>query len=460
VFFSKKQNHFHTDLESTDSDETAHIVNIYATNDAVDSVNPLRSTNRIHSSYDLSNSFYQDLNFQLDVDSDMDGQPLVLSNMGSRSNSDDENGSFRDVNSDIEFDNQDIVYIRPTLDNRFKKLSTRDIESSLDKYYNVDVENKYSTEIDILTTYVRGQKHLYIQSKRFTQIQLNFLMVSSLILTTLISILTPFYCSYELSSPFISALNSFTTLIIALINYLKLESSIEKYLQVANEYDKLETSLDVCNNKLLFLKKEQEKSSMVMKKIKNFETKISEIKLSHAILIPKEVQFIFPVICHINIMTFIKKTEIYKKTLIKKLKDIKNEIRFILYKWNETRYFLGDTSGNRMNEMSDSSLESPHAFLKRSNDANLFVHNKEKNRLHYLYHAKNTIRDEILNFRSTYNFLDDLFMKEIKEAESNSRFAYLPFCLIKPPVLSKELFVDANPIVLKHFYSIGLIPKL
>jgi hypothetical protein len=414
-----------------------------------------------------NNKGFEDVQMHFFYEELIDGNSPIMSNYGgSRNNSDDERTSFHDVNSDIEFDNKDIVYIRPEKHQQFKKLSLKDIERSLDKYYNVDLENKYSTEIDILTTYVRGQKNLYIQSKMFTQFKLNILMILSLSFTTLNTVVTPFYCSYEDTAFFITVLNALASMIIALINYLKLESSTEKYLQIANEYDKMETALDVCNNKLLFMKNEEEKKKLVMQKIKHFEMKTHEIKMMCTVLIPKEVKIIFPVICHINIMTFIKKTEIYKQGLFKKLKDIKNEIRFILYKW-DTEKNGGECSTDvhdkshieyKFSDFTKKEISAPASGEASTIDQ--FVYEKEKNRLHYLYNMKNTIRDELLNFRSTYSFLDDLFMKEIKDAESNRFFNYLPFCLLRSPTLSKEQFKDVNPVILKHFHSIGLISNM
>ena len=47
-------------------------------------------------------------------------------------------------------------------DRHFKSLSLEEIEQSLDKYYD-DSDNKFSSELDILITFMKGQKNLYIQ---------------------------------------------------------------------------------------------------------------------------------------------------------------------------------------------------------------------------------------------------------------------------------------------------------
>ena len=55
---------------------------------------------------------------------------------------------------------------------QFRKLSYHEIQQSLDKYYD-DSDNKYSTELDILITYMKGQKtflykHTYFLSANST----------------------------------------------------------------------------------------------------------------------------------------------------------------------------------------------------------------------------------------------------------------------------------------------------
>jgi hypothetical protein len=46
--------------------------------------------------------------------------------------------------------------------NSFKFKAYNDIEKTLGKYY--DNDNKYSSKMDILTTFMKGQKNIYMQS--------------------------------------------------------------------------------------------------------------------------------------------------------------------------------------------------------------------------------------------------------------------------------------------------------
>jgi hypothetical protein len=304
--------------------------------------------------------------------------PITISNHGSRSGSDSDSNN---VDNTYFTDNDENILLH----NRgYRKLSYRETEQLINKYYDLNIDNKFSTEIDILTTFIKAQKNLYIQSKHITQRKLNCLMFPTLFLSASITIIAPFVECMHWSTAFISGLNAIIMMCVSFINYLKLESSIENYLQNAKQYDKLETTLEMTNNKLLFIESDKEKNAMVLAKIKEIEKKISEIKEATNILVPEEIKLLFPIISNINIFSFIKKIEIYKKNLIIKFKDVKNEIRYILYK-------LG---------------------------TNMIHDNvKEKSRLQFLYDVKNKLKDELLEFQSAYSHIDSIFTKEIKLAE-------------------------------------------
>ena len=191
-----------------------------------------------------------------------------------------------------------------------------------------------------------------------------------------------------------------------------MESRAEMYLHIANQYERLESSLEMASNQLLFIENTIDQDTMALSKIKEFETHMNDIKDSTPVLIPAYVRQMYPAISYINIFLFIKKMEIYKKNLIIKFKDIKNEINYILYKW--AIHPLDETT-----------------------------HTTEKLRLDYLYKAKDKIKDELIQYKYAYNYIDDIFTLEIKQAESNKLlwFLYRP---VKPT------FEKCNPVIDKY----------
>jgi hypothetical protein len=270
----------------------------------------------------------------------------------------------------------------------YRNLSFEQIQHTLDKYYEESHANKYASEIDILTTYIKGQKHLFIQSKYLTQWKLNCLMFPCLFITAAITIIAPFIECQHWSPGFVSGLNACIALFLSMINYLKLESSTEIYLFMANHYDKIETILNMTNSKLVILDNDTEKKQLVLRKIGEVESKIKELKESYTLLIPEEVKRLFPTICHINIFLFIRKMEMHKKHLIHQFRDVKNEIRYILYRWKKK-----DTQEDDLDTI------------------------KEKHRLSYLYTVKSNLKTEIIKYRNAYSKMEEVITDEIKMAE-------------------------------------------
>jgi hypothetical protein len=308
----------------------------------------------------------------------------------------------------------------------FKKKDYNEIENSLCKYY--DNDNKYSSKLDILITFIKGQKNIFLQSKSITQFKLNFLMVPILIISAFIAVSAPFIQNNDWSGGFISGLNVIISSFISIMNYMKYETKVEMFAQIANNYDKMEISLEMSNSKLLFIENENEKNKLILSKLSDVEHKINELKEIYNILIPDEVRHMFPIICNLNILSLIKKMEKYRKNLIHKFKDVKNEIRYIIYKWKK-----------------NVSLSSSITNLENLSNIEQI---REKNRLLFLYDIKEKIKDELVDSKKIYDYVEEIFTKEIKNAEHNNKYF---FCFWnKKRVLKSEI----NPLLNKHFHFI------
>jgi len=379
------------------------------------------------------------------------------SNPGSSNNSDIDDKEKREIPrvvektislSDITKLENGMMSIRENVENRglvkrqkrvsrYKQLAYQDIERAMDKYYDTeDLENKFSSEIDILTTYMKGQKNVYIQSKHFSQMRLHMLMIPSLIITSLITVISPIIGCDEMNKWMISLLNGITALFLSLLNYLKLESSTEMYLQMASYYDKMETTLEMANSRLIIMDSKEEKRELVLSKIREIEEKMFETKETNTVLIPEQIKKLFPIVSHINIFSFIKKMENYKKTLLYKLKDVKNELRFILYKW----------------KMEDNSREPTTPITRRDE----LEHIREQKRLQLLYTVKDQLKAEILEYRSAYGHIDEIITREINFAEKklNSWGIWYICCWRRSNTHTN--FKGLNPIIDKYFHFIFL----
>ena len=276
----------------------------------------------------------------------------------------------------------------------FKKKQFHDIEKSLKKYYEYD--NRFSNKLDILITYTKGQKNIFIQSNYLTHKKFVFLMIPAIILSATVAILSPSIQEYHWSGGFICALNIIITSILSILNYTKYELFADKYLQLANQYDKIEFALEMTNSNLVFINDEEERNKVVLEKLKEIEIRLNELKALYNIIIPEIINNIFPIICTINIFSLIKKLDIHKQDLIHKLKDVKNEIEYILYKWSN----IHTNSAEQL---------------------------KDKNRLLFLYDIKEKIKVELSQYANIYDSIDRLFIKEINESERYKTIYYL-FC--------------------------------
>ena len=360
------------------------------------------------------------------------------SNRGSRSNSDEE------PETNISRNNTDISY-RTYHKRHYNKLNYRDVERSIGKYYKQQQSNAlHSNEMDILTTFVKGQKHLYIQSKLLTQQKLNCLVFPAIIISAVITIISPFVECKSWNVGIISGLNAIVTLFISLMNLLKYESSTEMYSLLASLFDNIETSIELTGRKLAIMQhQDNDTTSVVLSKFNEVETKISDYKLTNAVLIPEEIKRLFPIISHINIFSFIKKTDLHRKMLIEKLRDIKNEIYFILYKWEKEEKYA---------QKHNLTINAPLSPALRANSQR----ERERERLTYLYILKDNTKNEIIEFQNTYSVMDTIFNREISGAERhmNKWWGYLLCNYCRPPTPSYDYFDGITPILAEYFSNI------
>jgi len=252
---------------------------------------------------------------------------------------------------------------------KFRKLTYKEVARSFDQY------NSESDELDILITYLNGQKNLYMYSGKFTQYKLHMLMVPIIVLTSSSTLIAPFIMGYQWSGAIISGMNALVLFLVMLCNYFKLESAHNSFSLLSSQYGNLHASLTLGNTHYAT---DSGYSDVMSDKIVEFERKILEIRdLTN---VPSEIKIVFPIISHINIFSFIKHIETYKRNLIIRYKDIKNEIRYIRQKGGE---------GER-----------------------------KKTRYSFLLDMKDKLKSEIIQHKNIYGEIETIFVQEIKRAET------------------------------------------
>jgi len=300
-----------------------------------------------------------------------------------------------------------------------KRLTYEEVEASLEKHHNIELH--LTSELDLLMTYVKGQKHIFSQAHRITKQKFNLLMMPAIFITGSITVIGPFFKEISWSGWILSALNALLTVLIAMNNFMKFQANAELFLNISNQFEKLGISVEMSRNEYLFLEEKEKKHELLLDKRKETEKRIMDIQYNYNnLVIPYEIQLLNPIISHINIFSFFQKIEQYKKMLILKYKDVKNDILFVMNKWEKE------------------AISKERTLQKQT----------EIDKLQNLLKQKEELKNDLLqtNSHNVYAYIDKLFIREMQHSENYYAYhgvdMYL-FC--RPPVL--ERFQYGNPIV-------------
>ena len=274
----------------------------------------------------------------------------------------------------------------------YKKLTYKQTEKQIqDDYFP---ENEYhSSALDILATYLRGQKLIYMESKSHCEARLNGLMMPSIFLSTAATVLSAIIKDYYWGAYLIAGVNGIIAFLLAVVNYLKLDATSEAHKISAHQYDKLQTSVEFLSGTTLLFHNDKK---VIQTKLDDIEKKINEIKGTNQFIIPKDIRTMYPIIYNTNVFLIIKKIEDIRKRKINTLKEVKN------YK----NYLIGVLKSKKNKD------KKQHIIKNLEDEIGRLI--KEKDR-----HINN-----LLILKSAFSIIDEMFIKEMENAEIMKTITY------------------------------------
>ena len=197
----------------------------------------------------------------------------------------------------------------------------REIDDDFAATYSTNEFNN-STICDLIALYVRGQKVLYTEAKTHCEQKLTFLMLPAIAITVACSVLSVVLKGYENGTTITSGLNGVNAFILALINYLKLDTRAEAHRTSAYKFDKLETDLEFNSGKLMFL---TDFSKELPKIVEKAEAQVREIKETNQFVLPESIRRTYPILYGTNLFAEVKLLIVEEMKYMNQLKDALNK---------------------------------------------------------------------------------------------------------------------------------------
>jgi hypothetical protein len=270
--------------------------------------------------------------------------------------------------------------------NTYKKFTYKEVEEKIFQNFFDDSTN-WSSSLDIIGTYLRGQKLIYMESKSYCENKLNRLMMPSIFLSTAATVLSAIIKDYYWGAYLIASVNGLIAFLLAIVNYLKLDAAAEAHKITSHQYDKLQSKTEFLSGQILLFNNTNKE--IIQQEMENVKKKIEEIKETNRFIVPKKIRTLYPIMFNTNVFLIVKKINDITKKKINKIKDLKNEKNHLIEVLKSKEDKDKDKKVLRQIETRISECESE----KRRNEENIVI------------------------LKSSFSTIDEMYMKEMENAE-------------------------------------------
>ena len=332
---------------------------------------------------------------------------------------------------------------------KYNKVTFETVRQRVSATYDHDIVHRYSCALDVLGSFIKGHKIIYMEAQSYTSNKLYYLMFPAIFISGLVTVLQYQIHDTQKGQLVLASMSASVAFILSVINYMKLDAQAESHKISAHQYDKLQTNIEFQSGQVLMfsdpvmsehnfiqelvrekrevntfhafnsssdendkdvaelnksttsrlkhrmkhlsktrLDSEKELTLKMRDLVKHIEEKIGDVKETNPFVIPRKIRYRYPIIYNTNVFSIIKKIDDYRTKTITTLKNIKNELRY-LKSLQKTQYNMTIKDQDRVNLL----------FVRK----------------------KNTI-DTILFLNTAFSLIDRMFQQEIINAELEKKY--------------------------------------